>query len=298
MNKYIFAKIDRGNRLADVYLQGKGEVDFPAIPIYFECEHDNEADFLKFGGAKGQGELFFECGRNCAGKFIVVIYEGKIHFLQPSGSVVFRKSTIKEKENCDGWIKLLPVELLTSISIAEVPAVLAGIGANRYYSSGTFREISDSGNILAIKVMLGQKIDIPTSPSITHAIECLGSVEFETLIAKLFEEAGCFVPAYRGGNMQGVDLFVHNKSHRDIFLGRVGLHSGERKSIQVKLASKIKTPPPGIDLLVAGNVEESADTLGVEWLKSTLQQCTSTREWLFASLEWLPQSYLNALRQV
>jgi hypothetical protein len=250
---------------------------------------------LKFGGAKGQGELFFECGRNCAGKFIVVIHEGNVHFLRPSGPVVFRKSTIKDREGCDGYVKLLPVELLSSISIIEVPVVLAGIGANRYYSSGTFREISGAGNILAIKVMLGQKIDVPTAPSITHAIECLSSVEFETLIAKLFEEVGCFVPAYRGGNMRGVDLFVYNKSHRDIFLGRVGLHTGERKSIQVKLASIIKTLPPGIDLLVAGNVEESANILGVEWVKSALRQCTSTREWLHTSLEWLPKTYLNAL---
>lgn len=46
MAKYIYAKIDRGNRLAGRYLTGNSEVNYPAIPIYFDGDYDNEEDFL------------------------------------------------------------------------------------------------------------------------------------------------------------------------------------------------------------------------------------------------------------
>ena len=134
MKKFIFAKIGSGNSLAGRYLSGNSEVNFPAVPIYFDCNYDNEEQFLKDGGAKGQGELFFECGRHPDEKYIVVIHEGNVHILRPSGSVQFKKSSVLEDK--DGYVKLLPVEILKKMPISEVPVILASIGANRYYSSG------------------------------------------------------------------------------------------------------------------------------------------------------------------
>lgn len=58
-------------------------------------------NFLKDGGAKGQGELFFECGRHPDEKYIVVIHEGNVHILRPSGSVQFKKSSVLEDK--DGY---------------------------------------------------------------------------------------------------------------------------------------------------------------------------------------------------
>ncbi|MEA9418123.1 hypothetical protein VCX22_11590 [Aeromonas caviae] len=94
MKKFIFAKIGAGNSLAGRYLSGNSEVNFPAVPIYFDCNCDNEEQFLKDGGAKEQGELFFECGRHPDDKYIVVIHEGNVHILRPSGSVQFKKSSV------------------------------------------------------------------------------------------------------------------------------------------------------------------------------------------------------------
>lgn len=214
MLRYYFAKIDIGNCLANIYLNGNGEINSPAIPIYYETDQDNETDFLKNGGAKEQGRLFFDCGHNPTDKIIIVIYDGKVNLLEPTGQVVFKKSTVRP--NTSGFVKLLPVKLIRTVLVTDVPLVLAGIGANRNYSSGTFREISGNGNILAIKSILGQPVAYPANPSVLNIIECLSSVELETLVAKLFEEAGCFVPAYLGGTMQGADLFIRNATSNEM----------------------------------------------------------------------------------
>jgi len=292
MPTYIFAKIGTGNSLASSYLRGESEVNFPAVPIYFDCDYDNEEAFLRDGGSKGQGELFFECGRNQDGKFIVVIHEAVVYILRPIGAVHFEKSSVREDK--DGYVKLLPVEILAQIPISDVPVILASIGANRYYSSGTFREISDAGNIRAIQAALGQPIDIPDNPALVHAIECLSSVEFETLVAKIFEEAGFFVPAYRGGTMPGADLFAYNKSATAISVGGLNIEAGARKSIQVKLRVSANSPPPGIDYLVACNVRESSNVLGAKWLASALKMSPKAKAWLIASLDWVPSAYIEA----
>jgi len=300
MDKFYFAKIGKGNSYADFYLLGQSqgeiasEIDTPAIPIYFNSEEDNEDDFLKNmeRRAKIQGESFFECGRSNDGRFIVVIHKGFVYILRPKGSVIFEKSKVRSDKK---YVKLLPVEILKNVPLPEVPTVLASIGANRHYSSGTFREISKSsnpGNIRAIRSVLGQDIDLPKNPCITHAIECLSSVEFETLIAKAFEEAGCFVPAYRGGTMQGADLFAYNKSKSDISLGRLVIKAGERISIQIKLRADKKAPPPGIDILVACNVEELPNTFGKQWLNDIMVDTPHTIGWLKSSLDWLPPSFI------
>lgn len=292
MNRYIIAKIHNGNSLAEVYLQGKSEVSFPSVPIFFNCDYDNEEEFLREGNAKGQGELFFECGKSCEGKIILVIHEGKVHVLRPTGEVLFKKASVRK--DIDGYVKILPVEILRVAAISDVPAILASMGANRYYSSGSFREITDAGNIRAIKSVLGQDIEIPNKPGIANAIECLNSVQFETLIAKILEEANLFVPAYRGGTMAGADLFAYNKTKADISIGELLIPAGERKSIQVKLKAHTNRPPGGVDFIVACDAKESSNSFGNEWLKSALQVSQSTGLWLKTSLEWLPAGFLEA----
>jgi hypothetical protein len=175
-------------------LNGQGEIGRPAIPIYFDCSFDNERDFLNSNCALEQGVWFLECGREPDGKIIVVAHEGDVWLLRPSGKVEFVKSTVGYKEE-GGFVKLLPVEILKRVSLADVPHVLASIGANRYYSSGCSREISGIGNIRAIQSVLGLEIARPTVPGLQAVLECLSSVELETLVARLFEEAGLFVPA-------------------------------------------------------------------------------------------------------
>ena len=193
MTQFIYAKFDAANRSADRYLRGNGEIGSPCVPIYFDGSADNEEEFLTSGGAKRQGHLFFECGRNPANKFIVVIYGGEVVVLEPVGPIHFVKSEVQS--GYDGFVKLLPVREVIRQPVKDVPAILAGINANRYYSSGTFREISDNGNKIALQCIVDKsKVQIPLQCTPIHALECLSSVELETLVAKLFEELGCFCP--------------------------------------------------------------------------------------------------------
>lgn len=292
MKKYYYAKIGQGNSQAERYLRGENEINKPAIPIYFNCEPGNKEDFLRNGGSNEQGKNFFECGESNKDKHIIVIHNGLVRFLEPIGDVEFKKSELPEK--IGQYVKLLPIKEVKQLSITDVPAILASIAANRYYSSGTFRRIENLGNIIAIQVLLGQEIEVPSKSSI-NAITCLSSFEFETLIAKIFEEAECFVPAYRGGNMQGADLFAYNKTASTINMGRLSINPNKGISIQVKLTSKLKEPPHGVDFLIVGTeIPESDNCLGYEWLVNVLARSNKTLRWLRQSLEWLPADYLNA----
>jgi hypothetical protein len=294
MNQFFYAKIDTANRSADRYLTGNGEIGSPCVPIYFDGSADNEEDFLSRGGAREQGQLFFECGRNSANKFIVVIYGGEVVMLEPTGPIQFVKSEVQP--GYDGFVKLLPVREVIRQPVKDVPAILAGINANRYYSSGTFREISDNGNKTALQCILDKsKVQMPLQCTATHALECLSSVELETLVAKLFEELGCFVPAYRGGMIKDVDLFVHNNSGNELTLCGVTLPSKSRYSLQVKLRLNAKKIPNGVDYLITGSDASDPSILGSSWLSEAIKCSPATRDWLFSSLSWLPDAYLNSL---
>lgn len=294
MTQFIYAKIDAANRSADRYLRGNGEIGSPCVPIYFDGAADNEEEFLTSGGAKRQGQLFFECGRNPANKFIVVIYGGEVVVLEPVGPIHFVKSEVQS--GYDGFVKLLPVREVIRQPVKDVPAILAGINANRYYSSGTFREISDNGNKIALQCIVDKsKVQIPLQCTPIHALECLSSVELETLVAKLFEELGCFVPAYRGGMIKDVDIFVHNNRSVELSLRGITLLPKSRYTLQVKLRSSIKKVPYGVDYLITGSDVSDPSILGASWLSEAIKCSPATRDWLFSSLSWMPDAYLYSL---
>lgn len=289
--KYYYAKIGQGNIYAGSYLSSDNELKQPAIPIYFDSTPKNKEDFLLHGRSNEQGRHFFDCGENNEDKIIIVISKGTVNLLKPTGDINFIQSSIHT--DYTGMVKLLPVKTLESFSLADVPAILAGIAANRYYSSGTFREIKTYGNILAIQSLLKCKVENPPVNDIKNALICLSSFEFETLIAKIFEEAGFFVPAYRGGNMQGADLFAHNNTLQDIKISGLCVPAGQRISIQVKLNSTLKTPPAGIDYLIGIDIAASDKCLSTTWLRNSLQSSILSTEWIKQSLSWLPTNYIE-----
>jgi hypothetical protein len=289
--KYYFAKIGTGNRYAERYLNGRGEVSFPSVPIYFDGKHSDEDSFLASGTAKEQGRHFFECGKENDGKTIVIVHAGVVYFARPTGPVIFAESSLPEEP---GFVKLLPVEVIHRKPIADVPMVLASIAANRYYSSGTFRPIGRRGNILAIQAALGRPIDLPAEPSITNALECLCSVEFETLVARLFEEGGCFVPAYRGGYMQDADVIAKNLTDGDVTINGVRIERDRGIALQIKLHSGTVVPPLGVDFLVSLDAHSGPRALGADWLRSAIARAPKAGAWLRSSLRWLPENYLGA----
>jgi hypothetical protein len=282
--RYFYAKIHEHNSLAGPYLGGEGEMRKPAIPIWFNCEPDDKAEFLDRGGAREQGRNFFWCGENNDHAYIVVIYEGKLFLAKPIGDVEFRHSRLRE--NVEGFVKLLPIKKVKEMPLVEAPSVLASMTANTYYNTGTFREISDPGNIKALETVLFGKITKPEENNPEEILNCLGSVGFETLIAKLFEEQGCFVPAYRGGATQGIDIIAFNDSKNEIRVGHIEVPPGSAISIQVKRRTSLEKPPPGCDYLISVNRDS-------EWIIDVVNDTTHTKRWLERSLDWLPEDYLR-----
>ena len=162
------------------------------IPIYFDCSYKNREDFLERGKAKEQGKLFFEFGDTPKEKCVVVAARGLFHLFKPTGPVIF--SNKGNADESDRWVKLLPVSL--------------------------------------IKSWLGAANSTSSKRTLAETLSLLGSVELETLIARIFDEHHFFVPAHHGGTMQDADLFAHNDTSETIKLSNLIVPG--RSSISIK----------------------------------------------------------------
>ncbi|MBI4026742.1 MAG: hypothetical protein HY360_17295 [Verrucomicrobia bacterium] len=220
-------------------------------------------------------------------------HHGKIWILKPAGEVYHEPP--KRHSNKDRYIpKVMPVKILTERDSLDVPAILAGIHANAYLGRGTFREITHWGNIKAIECVLGRGIPkdhVDEGPS--QLLECLGSTELETLVAKLLESAGCFVEAYRGGTRLAVDVVAHNDQDREICLGTLVVKPKKRVTIQVKGWTDLVQTNEGVDYIVGLIEKPGKRALDSAWLLEQVKQKPPVAAWLRRSLRWLPEDYLD-----
>lgn len=288
---YYHIKIGKGNREADRWLGGRSPLDRPAAVIYFDDLPEEE---YENGGGTPRARDFWLCGRNPQRQksAFVLIRAGEVWFLRPAGPVRFLPTVRHGRRRI--LPKAMPVEILKKVSTKEVPFVLATMPTNRFLSSGTFRKIGHPGNLRAIDVVLGNPQRGPLwegdrgEPE--RLIQCLASVEFETLVARIFEAAGCHVPAYRGGCIQDIDIVARNPTGRTLSLGGVHIRPRESLSCQVKLQLKGERRPEGADVVVCG--ERSGDgVLGADWVLDRVLEAPPVREWLRRSLAWLPESF-------
>lgn len=309
----------------------KSEVGHNAIPIYFcndigEDDKDRDSFTASCEKRKNKGEKngrntknkqqienFFDAGDKPGFTCILMIVDGHVILAEPNGKVEFMESACLEKfRNAESrnskkvdkvsknknlsirkWVKLLPIHGIKRWNIKDVPTVLASIAVNRHYSSGTFRQIKNNGNIKAIEKLMNSKIRQEDYVDPVNVFECLGSNELETLIAKLFEEKGCFVPAYRGGNMQGVDLFIHNNQSKEIDVAGISIPAQKKMSLQIKLAGETLEPPNGVDYLINLAPKNGSVRFNASWLAGALKESPKTSEWLKLSLDWLPPGYID-----
>ena len=284
--RYFYAKVGQGNSLASEYLQGATPIGVAALPIFFNGVPGNKEDFLKHGQAKEQGRNFFWCGDNPSQAKIVVINRGNLYVVLPRGGVEFwrcEEDTDQLKKN--EYIKLLPIEVVVEKPLSDVPAILSSMTANAYYYTGTFREISDQGNVRALQSILGDSMSTFDFADPKDLLLCLSSIGLETLVAKIFEEAGCFVPAYRGGAIKGIDIFARNVQPTDISIGHIEIAADSEISIQVKRSSHMKKPPSGCDYLISLDNDAS-------WILDIVVGMNETKSWLKRSLSWVPNSVL------
>lgn len=279
--KFFYAKIGKGNSLAAAFLVGDTPIGRPAVPIFFDCTAPNRDALLSGGSGKEQAQCFFECADDPQESRIVILHDCKLVIAQPAGQVSFHRCDRQIGYADSGeYIKLLPVQILFERSIAEVPSVLATMTANAYYYTGTFRKISDVGVLHALRWVLSEE------PEPLHAIQevllCLSSIELETLIARLLEEAGCFVPAYRGGALKGIDVIARNTSGRRIDALGVTIEPMKAIAVQVKRTRNFAPSAVSGDLLIVGERD-------VPLVLSLVAVCPRTRAWLDQSLSWLTE---------
>jgi hypothetical protein len=278
--RYFYAKLGQGNSLAANYLSGASPISSPAIPIFFDCTAPNREALLNGRSGKEQASNFFWCEDHPSDARVIALHQGMLYLTKPAGPVVFWKCDTQIGYAGSGeYVKLLPVNVVKVCRVTDIPAVLSTLTANAYFYSGTFREIKDTGVVRAIQSVAGARITTINSPQ--ELLMCLSSIELETLIAKLFEEGGCFVPAYRGGASIGIDILARNTSARSIEVLGICISPGGATSIQVKRTGIFSAPPAGCDHLVVA--ERDAVTV-----LNFVQQTSQTKRWLAESLVWLP----------
>lgn len=288
---YFHLKLGQGNSLAADWLAGRNPLGRSAAPIFFD---NLTAQEYVSGQGSADSREFVRRGEPSLRDhtLMVVLHAGEALLLRPAGAVEFLPSG---KTSNGEWLttKAMPVDLIARRSLKNVPPVLAGLGANQYYTRGTFRALNDWGNFKAVDWLagrVGQGVHWePNENGPDQILECLGSTELETLVAKLFESHGCFVPAYRGGVMKNIDLFTHNDNPTPITVGSLTMPSRGSASVQVKRWALGMTCPAAVDCLFGIGVTGPNTVDGAAWLQLVRTKPT-VLEWLKRSLDWLPDS--------
>ena len=294
--EYYYLKIGTGNAQARDWLAGKNPLAVPAAVIWFDPRSLEEYE-------AGKGDLeprtFWNRGKDEFREqtMMVVVHEGEVWILKPAQPVRFLPA---DGANTNTR-KAMPVTVLAHRSAKDVPLVLASITANQYYTRGTFRRINnkknkDWGNCKAIDCVAGGPLEgehwAIEKQQAAQLLECLSSVELETLVAKLLEARGCFVPAYRGGGMKDIDLFAHNDSGQPVCIDHLVIQPHERVSLQIKRWSKGMTKPASVDYLIGLDVK-GENAFNANWLMQRIQESSNVMNWFCRSLAWLPADFLN-----
>lgn len=292
--RFFYLKLGKGNSLATEWLAGKNPLGRPAAVIFFgprtikDIRNDNNQvnDFYLSSLPEKRDNII-----------MVVIGDGKAWFLKPAGEIVERKPPPDATQSLDSLWKIMPVEILLSKPLKQVPPVLAGINANAYLSRGTYREVSHWGNIKAIYCSLQQPLPKKhlqdENCSAARLLECLSSVELETLAAKVFEAAGCFVPAYRGGYVRDIDLFAHNDHPHKIRLENLVIPPKGSLSIQIKGWTSLKRCPKTVDCLIGFGIPKAPRCFDDNWLLTQVRSFPTVAQWLKRSLNWLSEEFLS-----
>lgn len=184
------------------------------------------------------------------------------------------------------------IKLLKKIKVVECPLVLATIKSNTRLTMGTFKSIEDPnnpdshmnsyyGNIKALEYILHDKKEKVSVDSFAEYMECLSPIEFETLIAKLKEEEGYFVPAYKGGMLKDYDLICKRDSRQE--------------NIQIKLNLSKDTynkyKKKGLIIYCVSKSEKIVDpTVTIyNWqdIEKQINKSPKTKKWLSQTLDWV-----------
>lgn len=186
-----------------------------------------------------------------------------------------------------------PIELLVEIPIVKAPLVLATIKSNQYLSRGTFKELwkkatkddpestfnSYFGNRKAIDHLVsGKPVQVN---NLEQYLECLSSIEFETLIAKIKEEQEYFVPAYKGGSFKDYDILCFKDDMEEYIQAKLNLSKETFKEYKDIKDLNVYCVHTEVDKQIYQNIFNYED------IQKQLECCPKTKEWLKRSLNWV-----------
>lgn len=269
-------------------------------PVFFGESSIAELKTKLGGGALfgrvGQDEKLREAAR------IVTISEGFVWLYAFAGKIRrLKRRRSKPNEKVADVPKVIPIRLFKKRRLQKVPLILASMTANQHFTRGTFAKIDDEkypGNVAALDVLWRR------TPRRISRLQCLSSIELETLVAKILEANGAFVPAYKGGFLKGIDLFAYTRTAGLCGLPLAQSRSGDKvATVQVKLRvtdakelSRWLEDEWGRCVITVEDhpCDELADLHGQvyftrDWIESALKTAPAVMRWLNRSTWWYPK---------
>ncbi len=269
-------------------------------PIFFgnlNCEKFLLSSDKRFASAKNFLTL------NGSDNWIISISPNYLWMYQVTGDPK-DESPIFLKDGSSDIPKIRDISNIKKINLGEAPFIIASMRVNQAFCRNTFLQINPDkyiGNCVALDYLLFKNSNRKYSE-----LDCLSALELETLIAKIFEESGFFVPAYRGGSLKDVDIYAEKiassgapslsslfddvtrieiqiKKHIDEKFTMKIMKSWRRSSSQDK--EKLCRILISSDTTVETSIENGV--FGPDWITQSLKKLPITSEWLKKSLRWL-----------
>ena len=241
----------------------------------------------------------------------LITIDKKIWIYKIIGQIKYESTDdIVQKKSDQTSEKIVPkyydIEIINSCEINEAPYILATMKTNQAFSRDTFRRIDEKkygGNIAAIKYLIGELNDFKIDP-----LKTLSSVQLETLVAKIFEKNGAFIPAWRGGTLKDTDIIAKFDGNiPDNLLIKKIQEEDKDKDINIQVKIKLNDENNVNDLkeflekpntfLITGDDEpidklkdyaEDKQYLTSKWIKKQIYSYDEIKKWYEKCIEWLP----------
>jgi hypothetical protein len=184
----------------------------------------------------------------------------------------------------------------------DVPYILESMKTNQAFSRNTFTMIDEKkygGNIAAIKFLIGELNDFKIDP-----LKTLSSVQLETLVVKIFEKNGAFIPAWRGGTLKGIDIIAKFEGNipdnlliKKIEEKKINIQVKIKLNDENKVEDLIKFLKQSNNFLITGDDEpidklkenaEDKKYLTSKWIKKQIYSYDEIKKWYEKCIEWLP----------
>lgn len=259
--------------------------------VKVDDELKKEADYLIGPQAYTDAKRFVYTFATLNNEAVIFSIGNEYLYIFKQGGPLFENKEIDKKYSND-LVKCFKINLLKKVKIKDCPLVLVSIKSNRHVQSGTFRDLNDDkkylGNTKALEYLIsGKSISVNNYAAY---LQCLSSLELETLIAKYLEEKGLFVPAYKGGFLKNYDLFCRNLSNINVVVGNVVVKPKTSISVQIKLFLKDEHRKilNGADMFfcISSSFEDKR-VCDWHYLNDNILENSYTKKWLNTTLDWV-----------